>query len=553
MKKPTENKINSVSKTHLNNAIAAAVEAANSVSVESTSLVSYNSQNFVLLIGDNKNIINVINALSDKMNITVLMSRKDSGVDLKFIPGSVSIAYGKLTSLSGCLGNFTAELMVNGKMANLAKVYHPNINGFDQIIDLSSSPILSQDLLPFGYFSPKNDIELKDSINTVTELLGEFEKPKFFEYNADICAHGNSGMLACQRCISACPAEAITSLKDKIEVDPFLCQGGGTCATVCPSGAIQYVYPRLLDTLEKIRQMLKAYYAAGGEQAAIAFYAEEESFLYQQAALEHYIPFPLEEIASVGIEVWLSVFAYGAHDVVLLTHENTLAKVNETLDSQMGYAHEIMQGMGFSSSCLHKLVITSSNTVSVPQLSDSFNVVTPGKFTALNDKRSALRMATDHLYLFAPQPQNIISLMAGAPFGEVQVNKERCTLCMACVSVCPAKALSDGNELPQLNFSEANCVQCGMCSSACPEMALTLSARYNFDPALRRNITRLHEDEPFCCTACSKPFATHAIINTIMGKLESHSMFQSDEAISRLKMCEDCRVKDMFSHEMGMK
>lgn len=557
MKNSTESvikaEIKPASEAHFNVAITAALDAANSVPVESTSLVSYKSSHYVLVIGDDQRVIEVINKLSDAMTITVLIIHKDSAVDLKSIPRSVSIAYGQLTSLSGYLGNFTAELMVNGKVTNLAQVYHPKIKGFDQVIDLSTSPMLSQSLLPFGYFSPENDIELQDTINAVSELLGEFEKPKFFEYNADICAHGNSGILACQRCINACPAGAITSLKDKIEVNPFLCQGGGTCATVCPSGAIQYVYPRLQDTLEKIRTMLKAYYAAGGKQAAIAFYAAEESSLYEHAALEHYIPFQLEEVASVGIDVWLSAFAYGAHDVVLLTHENTLKEVNETLDTQMGYAHEIMAGMGFEPSCLHKLVVKSNANVSSPKISDSFNVVTPGKFIALNDKRSALRMATDHLYLFAPKPQKIISLTAGAPFGEVQVNKERCTLCMACVSVCPAKALADGDELPQLNFSEANCVQCGLCSSACPETALTLSARYNFDPALRRNPQRLHEDEPFCCTKCNKPFATHSIINTIIGKLGNHSMFQSEEAINRLKMCEDCRVRDMFSEEMEMK
>ena len=553
MKNSTENDIKISGENQLNVAIAAALNAASSVSIESTSLVSYKSSHYVLLIGDDEKVIDVINKLSDDMTITVLIKHKDGGVDLKLIPGSVSIAYGQLTSLSGYLGNFTAELMVNSKVTNLAQVYHPNIKGFDQVIDLNPSPTLSQSLLPFGYYAPKNDIELKDTINTVTELLGEFEKPKFFEYNADICAHGNSGILACQRCITACPADAITSLKDKIEVNPFLCQGGGACATACPSGAIQYAYPRLKDTLEKIKMMLKAYYAAGGEQAAIAFYAEEEASLYEHAALEQYIPFQLEEIASVGIEVWLSAFAYGAHDVVLLTHENTLVEVNETIDTQMVYAQEIMAGMGYESSCLHKLVVKSNSIVSSPKISNSFNVVTPGKFIALNDKRSALRMATDHLYLFAPQPQKITSLTAGAPFGEVQVNKERCTLCMACVSVCPAKALSDGNELPQLNFSEANCVQCGLCSSACPETALTLSARYNFDPALRRNPQRLHEDEPFCCTKCSKPFATHSIINTIIGKLGNHSMFQSDEAVNRLKMCEDCRVIDMFSNEMEMK
>lgn len=542
-----------LSGSSFNIAITAALNAAKEISIEPTSLVSYQCKNNVLIIGDDQRVAHVISQLSASMAMTVLISSKESEVDLKSIPGSVSIAFGKLTSLSGYLGNFNAELTVKGKQVNLATVYNTKLSSFDLVIDLSNKPMLKQSLLPFGYFSPQNDFELEEVIRTLPDMLGDFEKPKFFEYNADICAHGNSGLKACQRCINACPAEAITSIKDIINVNPYLCQGGGTCATVCPTGAIQYVYPRLQDTLGKIRCMLKAYYDAGGEDAAIAFYGEEESALYEQAALENYIPFQLEEIASIGMEVWLSAFAFGARDVVLLTHENTAPEINETLDTQLSYAHAIMEGMGFESSCLHKRVVKNNEKTTENNKSESFNVVTPGTFMALNDKRSALRMAVDHLYLCAPKPNDIISLPAGAPFGEVQVNKERCTLCMACVSVCPAKALGDGTDLPQLKFSEENCVQCGLCSSACPETALTLVSQYNFDPQLKRNQKILHEDEPFCCTKCAKPFATHAVIDNIVGKLSGHSMFQSDEAINRLKMCEDCRVIDMFSGEMDIR
>ncbi|MCK4864474.1 MAG: 4Fe-4S binding protein, partial [Gammaproteobacteria bacterium] len=334
-----------------NVAITAALNAAKEIAIEPTSLVSYQCKNNVLIIGDDQRVAHVISQLSASMAMTVLISSKESEVDLESIPDSISIAYGKLTSLSGYLGSFNAELTVKGQQVNLATVYNTKLNSFDLVIDLNKNPVLNQSLLPFGYFSPQNDFELEEVIRTFPDMLGEFEKPKFFEYNADICAHGNSGLKACQRCINACPAEAIISIKDLIKVNPYLCQGGGTCATVCPTGAIQYVYPRLQDTIGKVRSMLKAYYDAGGEQAAIAFYGAEESALYEQAALENYIPFQLEEIASIGMDVWLSAFAFGARDVVLLTHEHTLKEVNETLDTQLSYAHAIIEGMGFESSC----------------------------------------------------------------------------------------------------------------------------------------------------------------------------------------------------------
>lgn len=533
-----------------NAAIEAAMNAACQLSAESTSLVSYQTKNHVLVIGSDDRINHVVNQLHESMLLVVLITRKNTALDLNVLEKKASVAYGEFTSLSGHLGAYQAQLTVNDKTVNLVKVYYPEQSVFDMVIDLSEHAHLNNSLLPFGYFSPKNDLELEEVIRTIPDMIGEFEKPKFFEYNADICAHGNSGLQACQRCIQACPADAIRSIKDAIEVDPFLCQGGGVCSTVCPTGAIQYVYPRLQDTLKKLRYMLKAYYEAGGQQAKIVFYGEQEAALINESTDTGYIAFELEETASVGIEVWLSAFSFGAHDVVLATHANTANEVIAAMDTQLTYAHEIIAGMGLDKDCLKRVSIEHGNALQFENHGNSLDAVTPATYMASNDKRSALRLAVDHLYTFAPAPVEIVALTPGAPFGEILINKENCTLCMACVSVCPGSALEDGNELPQLKFKEANCVQCGLCSTACPEMAITLSPRYNYSPNLHRQQRLLNEEEPFCCVSCGKPFATHTMINNITEKLSGHSMYQSEEAINRLKMCDDCRVRDMFTGEL---
>jgi ferredoxin len=116
---------------------------------------------------------------------------------------------------------------------------------------------------------------------------------------------------------------------------------------------------------------------------------------------------------------------------------------------------------------------------------------------------------------------------------------------MGCVSVCPAGALADGSDTPKLDFIEWNCVQCGLCERACPENAITLEARLLVDSETRLMKRNLNEEEPFGCITCGKPFATKSMIDKISEKLASHRMFQGD-ALDRLKMCEDCRVKSMF-------
>lgn len=531
-------------------AIQAAVHAAGKVTAESTSLISYQANNHVLVIGNDERINTVISRLSTTITLTVLVNDVGAGFDIKSLPENISSAYGILSNLSGHLGEFVAEVKVKDKIVNLAKTFHPDTVSFDMAIDLSARPYFTTSLLPFGYYSPRNDKELSEALDTIPEMTGEFEKPKFFEYNSAICAHSNSSLIACQRCIEACPANAIKSIKDMVEVDPYLCQGGGTCATVCPSGAMQYVYPRLQDTLEKLRAMLKAFYSADGVNAAIAFYGDLESPVADAAIAADFIPFKVEESASVGMDVWLSALAYGAKEVLILTHEDAPKESIDAIDTQLKYARGILAGMGFDGAVLHRKTIGENKQLSSKINSDSYSLVKSGAFIALNDKRKAIRMAVDHLYSFSPKPQNIAALPVGSPFGEIQVNKENCTLCMACVSVCPASALADGDDLPQLRFFESNCVQCGLCSKACPEMALTLLPQYNYEDAMKRTQRLLHEEEPFCCTACGKPFATHSAIQNITAKLSGHSMFQTAESINRLKMCEDCRVRDMFSKEM---
>jgi hypothetical protein len=63
----------------------------------------------------------------------------------------------------------------------------------------------------------------------------------------------------------------------------------------------------------------------------------------------------------------------------------------------------------------------------------------------------------------------------------------------------------------------------------------------------------LHAEEPFCCIRCGKAFATKSLIDNMTSKLAGHSMFQSERAIQRLMMCEDCRVIDVVQDEDAMR
>ena len=172
-------------------------------------------------------------------------------------------------------------------------------------------------------------------------------------------------------------------------------------------------------------------------------------------------------------------------------------------------------------------------------------------FAVTAEKRSTMQLVVDHLLEHAPvlksanAPEALALPQDGAMFGTVQVNKDQCTLCMSCVSACPAQALQDNPALPQLRFLEQNCVQCGLCATTCPEKAIALTPRWLVGPQ-RGQAQVLNQTQPYACIRCSKPFGTLKAIEAMLERLEGHPMFQG-AAADRLKMCGDCRVIDIYS------
>ena len=173
------------------------------------------------------------------------------------------------------------------------------------------------------------------------------------------------------------------------------------------------------------------------------------------------------------------------------------------------------------------------------------------------EKRSQLDLALAHLLAHAPaltaeaSVQSIDFSGPGSPWGTVVVNADACTLCMSCVGACPASALQDNAERPQLRFVEKNCVQCGLCVKTCPEQAITLQPRLWLGRE-RAQQRVLHESPPYACIRCGKAFGTVGAVQAMLQRLQDHPMFQGS-ALERLKMCGDCRVIDIYGSDHEQK
>jgi ferredoxin len=213
----------------------------------------------------------------------------------------------------------------------------------------------------------------------------------------------------------------------------------------------------------------------------------------------------------------------------------------------MGYAQQILTALGYGEGHFGLIEAQDSGALGAAVWTLAAAPAAPplATFNLSNEKRTTLDFIFDHLLRHAPQPRQEIGLTPGAPYGEVAVDKQKCTLCMACVGACPESALLDSKERPQLKFIERNCVQCGLCEKTCPEDAIRLSPRLLLAKEAKAEVV-LNEAEIFACIKCGKPFATRQMIDNMLGRLGAHPMFSEPGALERLKMCADCRVIDLM-------
>jgi ferredoxin len=446
---------------------------------------------------------------------------------------------------------------------DFARVPEQYTDDYDLVLDLRQQPGFLQHAPPQGYFHLPGGRDALDTLLKLRDLVGEFEKPKFFTYRQKLCAHSRNEKAGCTACIDICSAEAISSdmHRQQVKVNANLCVGCGACTTVCPTGAMSYAYPKVTEQGQKIRTALTTYARAGGRRPALLLHGQERGQALidelgraarvgaAQGVPADVIPMALWHPAATGIDLWLAAVAGGATHVAVLATGEEAPQYADALRAQMAIAQALLSGLGYDG--VHFSVVGAAHPTDLDQelqlLSARRGAVpqAPARFAVAQDKRATLDLAIDHLVEHAKLKPESIMLPAGAPFGTIAVDKDKCTLCLSCVSTCPASALQDNAEMPQLRFIEGNCVQCGLCATTCPEKAITLQPRLSL-ASTRKQPQVINEMKPYGCIRCGKPFGTLKAVEAMIGRLAGHSMFQG-AAAERLKMCGDCRVVDLYT------
>ena len=536
----------------------AALIAAAAVPSPALPVVTMKSEGVALIYGRDEVAIAAARQLSSRLDVTVMLDRpKDVAapplMDLPVVQGHIAGARGHLGAFELVVDNYALPLPSSRR----SLVFGPARNGAsskcDIIIDLTGgTPLFPAHEKRDGYFrpDPKDPAAVQQALFEASDLTGSFEKPIYVSYHSEICAHSRSKKTGCTRCLDVCPTGAITPAGDHVAIDPFICGGCGNCGAVCPTGAAEYSLPPPATLTEQLRALLLAYREAGGRQAVVLLHDAKHGAPLIDALARHgdglparVLPFAVQALGECNVAFLASAFSYGAADLRLLAPARRSDDV-AGIGQQMALAESVLVGLGYEGGRLGLI-----ETDDPDQLGNALAALprregpSGASYLPMGRNRDLARMAFRHLHAVAPQPVDAVALPPGAPFGNLQIDAEGCTLCLACVSSCPTGALSDDPEAPRLSFTEDACVQCGLCKTTCPEKVIALEPRVNFTTASGRP-RLIKEEEPFHCIRCAKPFGTKSSIEKVIAKLEGkHWMYgKGGDIADRMRMCADCRI-----------
>lgn len=545
--------------------IAALLEAA-SLPVPETATVSLTSTGVTLIYGRDETAIEAARQLADRLDVTVLLTRPDevippAAMDFPVLKGTIRVAKGHLGAFEVTVDDYALPSPSSRQALRFESSRDAAVSHCDIVIDLAGgTPLFPAHEKRDGYLraDPGNPAAVATALLAASDLVGTFDKPRYVDLTVGLCAHERNRKKGCTRCLEVCPTGAITPDGDHVAIDAAICAGCGGCHAVCPTGAAAYAYPAAEHLLQRLRLLVGRYHRAGGDRAVLLIHDAAHGLplidllaRFGDGLPARVLPFLVNEVSQLGIEFPATAMALGVADIRVLVGDRRRGE-RLALERTLTLAETLLEGLGYGEERITLIEADDPDLLgqALWGLECRQGTTNPAPFLPMGDKLGLMKLSLRQLHAAAPAPVDVVELPPGAPFGSLAVDHQGCTLCLACVGVCPTGALAADSDHPRLTFTENACVQCGLCAVTCPEKVIELLPRFDFtDAAFAPRVIK--EEEPALCTRCGKAFGVKATVERIASQLEGrHWMYAGDAGMyrgqadqrERLRMCADCRV-----------
>ena len=144
--------------------------------------VSYESGGHTLILGPTSLIERTALQLSQMASVTLLSIDGEQGTHDK-------LYFADTVEISGFLGAFKVTVENHGLNINLANEAIDH-DCFDIVLDMSLNGVMNEEVPVPGYFPVGRGFpKLSDALEEIPELMGTFDKPKYFRLDNDLCAH----------------------------------------------------------------------------------------------------------------------------------------------------------------------------------------------------------------------------------------------------------------------------------------------------------------------------------------------------------------------------